>query len=337
MDAEALDALDRAAPDGGFVAFSSRPHVPRDAVDLGLYRTSVELVAEAGDPLRVVGAARAGLGRCRVNGEDAEYALLSGLNVHPGHRRQGVAAALARERIAWARAMAGPDVVLLATIQAGNTASLAAARRWATQLTGRLVVAPVPVRRRAPRNRHGLVVRAPHDHELPEVADVLARTRAGYGLSGAETADGLRRWLATSPLPDAVHHYRVAVDGEGRLLAGMALREVGRVVSLVVERMPPAVRLANSVLHVVPAGGEMRNVAVSKVWFVDGALEAARYLWQTCRWEWRERATGLLSVHDPRGPMPSVMQAPRWLPTTAVTLAVRAPRPLADDALIDLP
>ena len=84
-----------------------------------------------------------------------------------------------------------------------------------------------------------------------------------------------------------MNHYLVVTDRSGRLLAGLGLHEEGRLSSLVIGHLPARLRAANALLHVVPRDGWMRNLIADKAWFAPGHLDAARYLWQVTRWEWR--------------------------------------------------
>jgi hypothetical protein len=91
----------------------------------------------------------------------------------------------------------------------------------------------------------------------------------------------------------------------------------GRLASLVVEHLPLPLPAANAALQVVPRDGRMRNLVIDKAWFAPGRLDAARYLWEMTRWEWRAVGTSLLLTHDPRPPVHQVVAARRWLPTRA--------------------
>jgi GNAT superfamily N-acetyltransferase len=53
------------------------------------------------------------------------YAVLDSLKVHPDYRRRGIARRLTDRRLERATELGGDEVVIVAYIQAGNTASLA--------------------------------------------------------------------------------------------------------------------------------------------------------------------------------------------------------------------
>jgi GNAT superfamily N-acetyltransferase len=327
-----LAELAAVSPDGGTVGFRPEHHVPPEQVTRG-HERSEHFVAEVDGAL--AGTARLDLGTCRFEGEDTRYALLNSLQVDPGYREFGVAGQLTDTRLARATELAGADVVTLAYVQAGSTSSLANAHQWATQVLGRLVVTPVPVRQRPPRSKPGLTVRPAAPGELAEIAAAADAWSAGHDFARTWDAARLGDWLAASPLPDPVNHYRVVSDQSGRLLAGLGIHEQGRLTSLVIDRLPLFMRAANSVLHMVPRDGRMRNLMIDKVWFAPGRLDAARYLWETVRWEWRAAGGSLLLNHDPRDPVHQVIAARPWLPTTASTVAVRSRRPMRPETIIE--
>jgi predicted N-acetyltransferase YhbS len=331
-DGETLAALAEATPDGGPVAFRREHHVPAGQIARD-HEISEQFVAEADGV--VAGTARLDVGSCRFEGEDVRYALLDSLQVHSDYRQQGVAALLTDRRLARAKELAGDDVVTLAYIQSGNTGSLANARRWATQIGGQLVVTPVPMRSRPPRPVAGLTVRPAAPAELGEIAATVDEHYADHDFARRWDATRLADWLAASPLPDPVNHYLVVTDQSGRLLAGLGLREEGKLTSLVMGRLPLHLRAANAVLRIVPPDHRVRNLVVDKAWFAPGQLEAARYLWEMTRWEWRAAGTSLLLTHDPRSPVHQVVAARPGLTTTSATIAVSSTRPMRQETLVE--
>ena len=332
QDESGLAALAAASPDGGAVAFTPEQHVP--ALQIAREHDISECFVAEADGV-IAGSAQLDIGTCRFEGDDVRYALLSTLRVHPEYRRRGIAAELTDRRLRRAAELAGRDFVAVAYIQAGNAASLANARRWATQVGGRLVVTPVPMRRRPPRPRPGLTVRPADGGELAEVAAAIDASYAGHDFARRWDEERLAGWLAASPLPDPVNHCLVVADSSGRLLGGLGLHEQGRLFSLVIGHLPAHLRAANTVLHVVPADGRMRNLVADKAWFAPGQLDAARYLWEVTRWEWRDAGTSLLLTHDPRSPVHDVVAARPWLPTTSATVAVCARRPMRPETIIE--
>ena len=332
QDEAGLAALAAASPDGGAVAFTPEQHVP--ALQIAREHEISECFVAEADGV-IAGSGQLDIGTCRFEGNDVRYALLSTLRVHPDYRRRGIAAELTERRLRRAAELSGQDVVAVAYIQAGNAASLGNARRWATQVGGRLVVTPVPMRRRPPRPRPGLTVRPADGGELAEIAATIDASYADHDFARRWDEERLADWLAASPFPDPVNHYLVAADRSGRLLAGLGLHEQGRLFSLVIGHLPAHLKAANAVLHVVPRDGRMRNLIADKAWFSPGRLDAARYLWEVTRWEWRDAGTSLLLTHDPRSPVHNVVAARPWLPTTSATVAVRARKPMRPQTIVE--
>ncbi|KHL04187.1 hypothetical protein LK10_06430 [Sinomonas humi] len=254
--------------------------------------------------------------------------------MHPSHRRQGVARALARWRIERAEQLAGPNVVVVADIQRGNVGSMAAARRWATAFSMPAISVPVPMLSHPPRAPKGVELRAVSGEDLPEVAAGVTEATQEYNFARIWSPKTLEQWLQWVPAGEPVNHYRVATSPSGAILAGLAVREEGLLRTMEVVRMPAAIRLANSVLRVVPKDRMLRNLSVEHFWFLPGQREAATALWQDTRWSFRERASNMLITLDPRSPVLPVLDVKAWTPKTSITTAVRADLPPREDRLV---
>lgn len=334
-DTDAIEQLGQRSADGGAVSYRVRTHA-RPGSGTGLTRSSGVVAVSEGDG-QIIGSARTTLGLCRYEGAERPYALLGSLVVHPQHRRRGIAAALARWRIEQAAQTAGPDVVVLADIQHGNTGSMAAARRWATAFAGPSLIVPVTMRGRAPRRPRGMAMRAATRDQLPEVAAGVTQATAEVNFARIWTAETLERWLQWAPTGAPIHHYRVAVSPSGVVLAGIALRQESLLRTMEVLRMPPAVRLANAVLHAVPRDGVLRNLAVEHLWHLPGQHRAAIELWNDTRWTFRRHGSNLLIALDRRSPLLPLVGVRPWTPRTSLTTAVRADPPPSGRRLVAPP
>ncbi len=333
-DLDEVEALGALSADGGAVSFRVHTHVR--AGDAGLTRSIGVVAVDEGDG-RLVGSARMTLGRCWYEGGQRSYAMLGSLVVHPEQRRRGIGAALGRWRIERAEQLEGTDVVVLADIQKGNAGSLAAARRWASAFVGPSSSVPVPMRSRPPRPPRGLEFRAASAEQLPEIADRVTDATAACNFARIWTPSSLRQWLDWAPTGTPVHHYRLAMSPSGDVVAGLALRQEGLLRSMEVVRMPPAIRLANTVLHVVPADGVLRNIGVEHVWYLPGQQRAAAALWQDTRWSFRDRGSNLLLTVDRRSPLRSVLGIRPWMPATSILTAVRAEPAPSSERLVAPP
>lgn len=165
------------------------------------------------------------------------------------------------------------------------------------------------------------------------VAGGLNSFYAGYNFFSPLTAESLSDWLALSPFEDAFRHYFVAVDAAGRILAGMGLVESHRVMELQVKQMPWPLRMLNRMVRLVPPDGRMRQLMATKAWFAPGRLAEAQYLWETLRWQWRERGATLAFSYDERSPLAQVFRTPVWMPKTGFVLLVDAPAAPSESTL----
>ncbi|MEO8394653.1 MAG: GNAT family N-acetyltransferase [Chloroflexota bacterium] len=334
-DSPAIASLTAESPDGGMISFSQRFHVPLHEAFAARYGNMLGVVAEMAQRPGIVGAARVSFGECQFEGRVLPYALLSALMVHPDYRRQGIATALAQRRIEWAYKRSGGDTILLANIQKGNAPSTANAKKWSNQIAGQVLVAPITMRTNGFRPTNGIRVRDANEDDLAQSADHLNTFYRDYNFYRPHRAETLRDWLQQTPLPTPINHYLVATDSTGRVLAGIGIHEECRLMSLHVEKAPALMNLANRFLKIIPKSGEMRNLEVEKLWFVPGQLEAARQLWQTIRWEWREQGSSLLCSYDPRSPISQIIENPAWMPTTSTSIALRSPVSMSEGRLID--
>jgi hypothetical protein len=94
-------------------------------------------------------------------------------------------------------------------------------------------------------------------------------------------------------------------------------------------------RVINTAIRVIPRGGSMEMVRISRMWFRPGAETAARHLFESARWAARERGNVVVASFDPGGPLARMVSVPRWLPRTHFSVAIRAPESLRRDHPID--
>jgi GNAT superfamily N-acetyltransferase len=336
QDGPALARLFDASPDTGMIRF--RPVFTVDpVVALTLGDRDSGVVVERDDGPGLVGLGLVRFDDLVIRGRSLPYALLHSLVVHPEARRQGVARAI----IGWRRALAeerlGADATLVATIQRSNEGSFKAASRWATQLSEPLSSVAIGLRSAAPSSPPGgSVVRPARPGELDAFAAGYAAFHADFDLWSPEDAPALAEWFAETPIAGTqINELWVAVDPAGNLLAGLGASEVRRVSTLHVDHLPRSISVLNTFMRIVPRSGWLEQVRLSRMWFRTGAEAAAHHLFESIRWEGRQRGNVVLASFDPRGPLRDMLATPRWLPKTAFSLAIRSPETIRPDHPID--
>lgn len=320
-DGEQVRALALRSADSGRIAFRTVHRASVAEVARARRPGAATFVAVAPDG-RVVGAASATPYDVVDGDRTARLVWLHSLGVDPEWRRRGIASRLTGARLAHAETLPGPTVVA-AAIQSGNEASMAGARRWSDRTLGTVRVTPVPPPRRAPRPVPGLEVRPAGPGDLETVATGIRSTARDLALAPVTTADELAAWLAVEVNGVPVHEYVVAVDAAGTVVAGLGIEDEGSVQALEIVALPLAVRAANLALRVVPHDRMMRNLNVRLPFVTPGQEAAARHLWQSVRWRYRERGSSVVTAFAPGSPVARALRSPAWLPSTGLDVVVR--------------
>jgi GNAT superfamily N-acetyltransferase len=334
QDGPAYAAVLAASPDTGTIGTAARFEIDAYRALTSLHKDTVGVVAETPGYDGFVGGGLIRFSQCQWEGEVRSSALLNTLVVHPDYRRRGLASRLAAWREEFARRRMGEGGGVWAIIQRNNTGSELTARKWATDSLGsRLAIVPLKMRSAPPRRARDFDVRPALPDDLGEVTEQLNRYYLDYNLYPPETESSLGGWLDETPFDTPFRHYRILADRAGCLLAGIALAENCRLRSTLVTRLPFFLRVPNLVLNVVPANGELREIALSRFWYAPGRLDAARHLLETMRWEWRERGTSLLLHVDVRSELTRLLGLRERIGKELLGYAVRAPVPCSEGRL----
>jgi predicted N-acetyltransferase YhbS len=294
------------------------------------------VVAEAPDGDGLAGMATAFLQQVSIGGQAYPAAYLENLKVRADHRRHGLGGRLAAWRIEEAERRAGPDLVVMATMDSTNAASIATARRWATQVVGPLTLRIAKTGGTRPSHPGTRVRPLAHD----DVDAVIAGAReflAAYDLAPVLSADGITALLAPTSLGEPIRQYRVAVDADGTIVAGAGVGERYKVMVDHIDNIPAPMALLGRLTGMLPADRILRSLELFLAWHRPGRVDAARLLWDTIRAEWRDRATGVVGIVDPRSTLLDAFRVGRLPgPRVELMVAVRGPVPIADDRLIYL-
>ena len=141
-------------------------------------------------------------------------------------------------------------------------------------------------------------------------------------------------WCTISPFETPINHYIIVTDPSDNILAGVGLAERGRIRKLVVTSVPKMVENLNKLLKIVPETGEMRELSLSRLWFAPGCIDAAKYLYETIRWQWREKGTVLIAFSDTRSPAIKVFGLRPWTISTTNSLALFGPTEMPEERLV---
>jgi GNAT superfamily N-acetyltransferase len=331
QDGPAYAAVLSASPDTGSIGSSIRFETDPYQALMTLQKDTVGVVAETPGHDGFVGSGLIRFGQCQWEGEVRPSALLNTLVVHPDYRRQGVAYQLAKWRVDLARQRQGDAGMIWAIIQRNNTGSERTATMWAKQfLKSRVVIVPLRMRSLAPRRSRHFVVRPAQPEELDKVAEQLNRFYRDYNLYTPETGSSLGVWLNETPFDTPFRHYQIVTDKAGSILAGMGLSENYRLRTTLITHLPVSLRFLNRLFNVIPASGELREVVLSRIWYVPGQLKAVQYLLETMRWEWRTRCTSLIFSADVRSPLVGLLGVWDRFGKEIVGIAVRGPVPCTE-------
>jgi len=321
-DGDALRGLFTLSPDDGRFAIAPQYQIDPYQIFVELGSNTTGVIAELPRTGEVVGVGLVDIQERYLAGAISPCAFLHSLTVHPSYRRQGIATQLAKWRIDYARRQIGEDVPILALIQKGNTGSMAAAQKWEAQTIGHCHNSLIRIRATPPDVPMGLTVRTAKDIELEQIADSLNSFYQDYNLYIPQSRQSLAEWLQKSPFVHPFRSYYVVVDEQENILAGLAVAEQYRVVTMHVQRMPGMVKLLNHIVKMVPPDGVLRQLSINKIWFAPGRDAAARYLWEYVRWQMRDVGSHLVCSYDPLSPISAIIDPPFWLPKgTSVVVA----------------
>ncbi|HEV8054028.1 MAG: GNAT family N-acetyltransferase [Chloroflexi bacterium] len=289
------------------------------------------VVATAPDTDGLVGVATAFTEEVNADGRSYPAAHLENLKVRHDFRRHGLGARLADWRIQEARRRFGGEGLIVTGIEASNAASLATARRWSTQLLGpvRIVIARVSTK---PPRANATVVRPLHHGDIEAVVDAVNAFHDNFNLYPPQTPAGLAESLASTSLGEPIRQYRVAVADDGTIVAGAAVTERFKLMVDHIGRMPRPLELLARVAPLFPPDRILRTIELSLSWHAPGRADAGRRLWEAIRFEWRDRATHVAALADPRSSLSEVFRVGRtMMPRLQLLVPVKSPDRFDED------
>jgi GNAT superfamily N-acetyltransferase len=335
QDSRALGKLMDDSPDTGRIGTAS--HFEIDAFEAlrAMQGDFVGVVAESPDYDGLVGACLARFGQCQFEGRLQPYALLNSLVVHPGFRGQGVGSALVGWLVNHSRNRLGDEGVIWALIQQGNVGSVQTVGKYLKQfISDRIVIVPTKTRATPPTPTPRFMVHPIGPSEFGRVADQLNSFYRDCNFYEPETAESLASWCASTPFDTPFRHYLVVTDSKGAVHAGAGVSELYRLRTLHIRHMPNTFYILNTFFRIVPSDRITKELVLSKIWLAPGRMEAAKHLFETIRWRWREKASLLIVWGDKGNPVLEALNLRPWTPVTKSTVVIDNPEAVSTSRLV---
>jgi GNAT superfamily N-acetyltransferase len=324
LDGDAYASLMAASPDTGRIGVSQLFQIDAYQALATMHGDFIGVVAEHSQYQGFVGGGLIRFGECQFEGGLRPYALLNTLVVHPSFRRRGIASELAQWRFDCARKRVGLNGAIWAIIQRGNIGSELTARKWRGQfLKDRLTLIPLKPRTSPPKLTRDYEVRRVPQDKFRLVSEQVNRFYQSYNMYTPRSEAALATWLSMTPFEKPFRHMLVVNDSRGEAIAGLVVTEMYKLRTLKVVTSPLIARFANRLLHVVPPDYIMREVCLSHIWFAPGLQKAAKFLLESVRWEWRDRASSLMVWVDSHSPHIDILDLHPWTLRTASSMVIQ--------------
>ena len=322
-DSPALESLMAASSDAGLIGFTFDYQADVLAISQAL-ATDLQGAVAVQDGA-VIGMVMGDVLPIQLDGEIRQAVYLSNLRVQPDFQRRGVARGLADWGLAYVEQLLGPDAILYGAVMQGNV-SLSLAHKYQFQPTDVIQGGTVPVRQTPPAPRPDWVVRLAQEADLAAIAEGMNRFYQDHNLWSPVRPVQLKQWL-DQKVAGVCPNQLYAVTQGNQILGGLSLSDRTELVRMRISRAPTYIRILGALLGVLPRSGVLRALTIRRVWFAEGELEAGRYLWQSLRYQLRNRGDCLGIAYDPRDQLVQLFQAPFWLPMFKARYLVRSAKP----------
>jgi GNAT superfamily N-acetyltransferase len=323
-DNPALEKLIAATSDSGNIGFTDDYQADLLAVHRGLAEEFHGAVAEQNG--QIIGMIFGEVRWVQYAGQVKPGVYISHLRVHPDHRRKGIARGLSDWALEYITDLLRSDVVLYSAIMAGNV-SLKLTARYGFQASEPIQGGIVPMHKRPPASIPDLNLRPAKRDELPRVAEGMNDFYREHNLWSPVNDEMLAEFLRQEVAGVKPNQLYVAAR-DGEVVAGLSLSDRTKLVRMRLARVPWYVRVLGAWLGLLPVSGILEALTVRRVWFKEGELEAARYLWDSLRYDLRDQGNCMGIAYDPRDRLADMFQIPFWLPMFKARYLVRASGPL---------
>ena len=329
-DSQTLEDLIALTSDGGRIGFTDDYQVDLLSAHQALAEEFHGGVAEQDG--KIVGMVFGEVRWVQYAGQVVPGVYISHLRVHPDYRQQDIARGLSDWALEYITDLLRSDVVLYGAIMAGNV-SMKLANRYGFQTTKPIKGGIVPMLKNPPAPTPDLIVRLAERSELPAIVEGMNTFYCEHNLWSPVSVDILGDFLAQEVENVRPNQLYVAVRN-GEIVAGLSLSDRTNLIRMRLTRAPRFVRTLGGWLDLLPDSGVLEALTVRRVWFKEGEMEAARYLWNSLRYTLRERGNCMGIAYDPRDRLAKVFQIPFWLPIFEAHYLVRTSDQMEQERLI---
>lgn len=328
-DSQALENLIAITADSGSIGFTDDYQADLLDIHHGLAEEFHAAVAERGG--EIIGMVFGEVRWVQYDGQVKPGVYISHLRVHPDHRGKGIARGLSDWALEYITDLLRSDAILYGAVMAENI-SLKLADQFGFQSTKPIQGGIVPMLKRPPASLLDLDLRPAKKDELPDVVAGMNTFYGEHNLWSPVSEDTLDECLGREVAGVNPNQLYVALRS-GEVVAGLNLSDRTKLVRMRLAHAPWYVHTLGSWLGVLPESGVLEALTVRRIWFKDGELDAARYLWNSLRYELREQGNCMGIAYDPRDRLADVFQVPFWLPMFKARYLVRASDPLDAERL----
>jgi len=309
---------------------------PYEGIVSGTEFQTAGVVVESADYEGLVGMGTVRFGQTQFNGDVFPFAFLDGLKVHKDFRGNGLGHEIAGWRIKQAREAYGDQCVIGTGMLYDNYASHAVAAKWCREFAeSALNILIMPTRTHPPRPAEGIEVREIEEHEYEEFAARQNAFYKNYNLYTPSDPHSIAKALGITVESRKPYRFYAAIDRNGNLVGGAQTWARGLLKADMINHPPQALRLMNSLLHLLPSDFVIRDISVSGLWYEPGQLNAAQFLWEAMRWECKDQGNTMAAGFDPRDPARSAVSLKPWhQPRPQITLAIHGRAPIDRSKLI---
>jgi predicted N-acetyltransferase YhbS len=329
-DSHALEELIAATSDSGGIGFTDEYQADLLAVHRGLAEEFHGVVADLDG--EIVGMVFGEVRWVQYAGQEVPGVYISHLRVHTDYRQQGIARGLSDWALEYITDLLRSDTVLYGAIMAGNI-SLKLADQYGFKSSATVQGGILPMRKNPPAIIPGIEVRIAERNELPAIVEGMNAFYREHNLWIPVNVDTLEDFLKQE-VDDIKPNQLYVAARDGEILAGLSLSDRTKLVRMRLTHAPWYVRALGNWLGLLPSSGVLDALTVRRVWFREGELEAARYMWDVLRYNLREQGNCLGIAYDPRDRLADVFQVPFWLPMFKARYLVRGSDPLETERLI---